>query len=229
MMRVHRRKLMFLLMMVLCALPAKVYAQDQKTNAAETTATEAPKPSTSGALRIAIPKQAVDEIVKEDAAEEAAVNGGDEILSDNPDLNLILLRIKSVAPEVNPSQIPSLFFTTGEHNLIADARKGLVARPATETEIAESEEQQEKGQRPPRGPRELALGGIVYASAGDWTIWLNGQKITPKRIPPEILDIRVNKDTVSLKWFDAYTNQIFPVKLKSHQRFNIDTRIFLPG
>lgn len=122
----------------------------------------------------------------------------------------------------------SLFFIPRELALLDDARRGVVARPATDQEIYDSQELS-RIENIPQGPRELAMGGILYNSKDNWTIWLNGIKITPKRIPTEVLDIRVEKDVVRLKWFDAYTNQIYPIKLKAHQRFNIDTRIFLPG
>lgn len=145
------------------------------------------------------------QVVQDDIAQEISEN--------------IILR----QPEVQIDQIPSLFFTADEAALIASVRNGITARQPTESELRNN------GNLPAAGPRELALGGIVYSSASDWTIWLNGEKITPKRLPPEILDIKVKKDQISLKWFDAYTNQIFPIKLKPHQRFNIDTRIFLPG
>lgn len=162
-------------------------------------------------------------------AEGAEVGEEEEILSEDPVLNDLLLRAKLKDPDVDTQQMASLFFTTWEQNLIADARNGFVARPPTEVEVEESEEEVVRGVRPTMGPRELALGGIVYVSSGEWTVWINGQKITPDRLPSEILDIRVQKDHVKLKWYDAYTNQIFPVKIKSHQRFNIDTRLFLPG
>lgn len=131
--------------------------------------------------------------------------------------------------DIDVEQIPSLFFTSWELGLIQDARKGLVTRAPTDSEVESSIRDAENNTRPPMGPRELVVGGIIYSSANDWTLWLNSQKITPDRLPPEILDISVGKDYVRLKWFDAYTNQIFPVKIKTHQRFNIDTRIFLPG
>ena len=108
--------------------------------------------------------------------------------------------------------------------MIAEARAGFTARPPTDTELRNATDGNVK-----IGVREINLAGIVYLSAGDWTIWLNGQKVTPSRLPPEILDIKVRKNSIKLKWFDEYTNQIFPIKLKTHQRFNIDTRIFLPG
>lgn len=134
-------------------------------------------------------------------------------------------RLKFRAPEVSINQIPSLFFTSGEAALIASVRNGVITRPPTERELDTGETEAS----PEAGVRELALGGIIYKSTSNWTIWINGQKITPKRIPSEILDIRVRKDHVKIRWFDPYTNQIFPIKLKPHQRFNIDTRIFLPG
>lgn len=170
------------------------------------------------------------EIIEEDTKlEEDVVLEDEEILSEDPVVNDLLLRIKLKEPSVNTNQMASLFFTTWEENLVADARKGLVTRPATVEEVEESQEQVAKAAPPPMGPRELSLGGIVFISSGDWAVWLNGQKITPDKLPPEIVDIRVQKDYIKLKWYDAYTNQIFPIKLKSHQRFNIDSRIFLPG
>ena len=139
-------------------------------------------------------------------------------------LNSFHERIDMVGPQIDLEQMPSLFFTPAEQSLITEARLGFTARPPTAAEI-----QQAKDGNSPIGPREISLAGIVYLSAGDWTIWLNGQKVTPKRLPPEILDIKVRKNNIKLKWFDSHTNQIFPIKLKTHQRFNIDTRIFLPG
>jgi hypothetical protein len=141
--------------------------------------------------------------------------------------NEMLERIKFRAPPLQINQMPSLFFTSDEIALISAVRRGVIARPPTESELNENNAEEEIV--PERGIRELSLGGIVFRSSSDWTIWMNGQKVTPQRIPPEVLDIRVSKDHIKIKWFDAYTNQIFPIKLKPHQRFNIDTRIFLPG
>lgn len=137
-------------------------------------------------------------------------------------------RAQAKEPNIRIDQIPSLFFTSGEAALIASVRKGIIARPPTEGEVNRASRDQGEPNRV-RGPRELVLGGIVYKSSSDWTIWMNEQKITPDRIPPEILDLRVRRDHIRIRWFDSYTNQIFPIKLKPHQRFNIDTRIFLPG
>lgn len=145
---------------------------------------------------------------------------------DNNVLNDMVERLKFRQPEVQINQIPSLFFTSDEAALVAAVRSGVIARPPTERELNEDPGEEAT---PEPGIRELALGGIVYRSSSDWTIWVNGEKMTPERIHPQILDIKVRKSHVQMKWFDPYTNQVFPIRLKPHQRFNIDTRIFLPG
>jgi hypothetical protein len=152
-----------------------------------------------------------------------------ETRTGNPMVEEMVRRAQGAGTIVSYTQIPSLFFTNWEESLIEEARLGLTARAATLGEIDDANRLAASGARAPIGPREISLGGIVFSSGSDWVIWLNGQKITPTRIPPEILDIQVTKDVVRLKWFDAYTNQIFPIKLRTHQRFNIDSRIFLPG
>ena len=127
-------------------------------------------------------------------------------------------QITFMKPTVDVNTIPSLFFSIWEHDLIADARRGLVTRaPGTDDGLTAV------------GPRELALGGIVFKSGKDWTIWLNNTRVSPTAIPDEIMDLKVFKSYIELEWFDATTNQIFPIRLRPHQRFNLDTRIFLPG
>ena len=125
-------------------------------------------------------------------------------------------RLTYLKPTVNVSNIPSLFFSVWEHDLVTDARRGLTTRS-------------DEGGMMAAGPRDVSLGGIVYVSSADWTIWLNNTRITPDAIPGEIMDLKVFKEHIDLEWFDSSTNQIYPIRLRSHQRFNLDTRIFLPG
>ena len=121
-------------------------------------------------------------------------------------------------PTVNVNMMPSLFFTVWEHDLVIDARRGLTTRmPGTDDGVTQT------------GPRDVALGGIVYRGAKNWVIWLNELQVSPTAIPDEVIDLKVFKDYVELEWFDASTNQIFPIRLRPHQRFNLDTRMFLPG
>lgn len=79
------------------------------------------------------------------------------------------------------------------------------------------------------GIRELSLAGILYKGQENWTIWLNGTRMTPQAYSNQIHEIKVSEDYVDIKWFDPYTNIVFPIRLRPHQRFNLDTRIFLPG
>lgn len=120
-------------------------------------------------------------------------------------------------PTVNIETMPSLFFSIWEHDLVRDARRGLNTRDGSDDGVEIT------------GPRDISLGGIVYASSKDWTIWLNNIRISPKRMPSEVMDLKVYRTHIDLEWFDAQTNQIFPIRLRPHQRFNLDTRIFLPG
>jgi hypothetical protein len=135
-----------------------------------------------------------------------------------------------LAAPVRLEDLPSLFFTFWEHNAIKDARNARgVARGTTDSELMLPEGEPLERIKPPPEEREIKLGGIVYTRGGDWTIWLNSKRITPDALPREIVELRVYKEYIELKWLDEYTQQIFPIRLRPHQRFNLDSRIFLPG
>lgn len=125
-------------------------------------------------------------------------------------------------PYVRPA-MDSLFFNPWQMGMLMEARRGLTARLPDESELKDD------GEKVVHAIRELSLGGIVYASADDWTIWFNQQRVTPDAVPPEIIDIKVFDEYVELKWFDKQTNVIFPVRLRAHQKFNLDYRLFSPG
>lgn len=125
-------------------------------------------------------------------------------------------------PNIDMDAMKSLFFSVWEHDLLIDARRGLKTRAADSDDGVDNTIVQS-------GPRDIALGGIVYHSGKEWTIWLNNTRVSPDAIPEEIIDLKVFKEYVELEWFDESTNQIFPIRLRAHQRFNLDTRMFLPG
>jgi len=77
-------------------------------------------------------------------------------------------------------------------------------------------------------PRDLRLSGMVYNTDDDWSLWINGVKVTPDKPMKEIHQLNVYSDYIELKWFDATTNKIYPVRMRPNQRFNIDTGRFLP-
>lgn len=136
--------------------------------------------------------------------------------------------IEQKSTDVKPDKISSLFFTYWQHQSIIDSKniRGVV-RPPTEAELAAIERGDDL--KPDPSERYLSLSGIVFTNDDDWTIWFNGKRVTPDAVPAEVLDLKVYKNYIEIKWFDDYTNQVFPIRLKSHQRFNMDQRIFLPG
>jgi hypothetical protein len=140
---------------------------------------------------------------------------------------------KGERPRFKPEEYESMVFTHWEHVAIQDARnyRGMT-RDVTDAELMRDLKTREdpiEKVKPPPEEREIRLSGIVYRAKSDWTIWLNEQRVTPEAIPKEVMDLKVYKDYIEFKWFDEYSNKIFPIRLRSHQRFNIDTRIFLPG
>lgn len=80
---------------------------------------------------------------------------------------------------------------------------------------------------PPR--RVISLAGVVFRKQDDWIVWLNGQKVIPKKLLPEIIDINVSNDVVHLKWFDIGMNKIISISLRPHQTYDIVTGLLLPG
>jgi hypothetical protein len=124
---------------------------------------------------------------------------------------------------VLPESLTTLFFTAWQHALLQEAKIGfntaLSGEPGNSAGAAN---------RDP-GIREISLGGIAFANAEKWTVWLNGVRVTPAAIPQQVLDIKVTQTYIDLKWFDNYTNKIYPIRLRPQERFNLDTRIFLPG
>jgi hypothetical protein len=80
--------------------------------------------------------------------------------------------------------------------------------------------------------RVISVAGVVYRSDADWIAWINGQKITPKKmgaLADKIIDIRVDRDQVHLKWFDIGINNIIAITLRPHQTYDIVTGVLLPG
>lgn len=130
-----------------------------------------------------------------------------------------------------PSNIPSLMFSPEQHAMLGEARLGFNTRIPTAKELTpgQAPNPDDPNYRPPPSVRKLSLGGIVFNNPDEWTIYLNNRRITPDAMPAEAVDLRVYKDFIELRWFDAQTNQIFPIRLRANQTFNLDARVFLPG
>lgn len=142
---------------------------------------------------------------------------------------------------------PSLLFYPAQMKLIKDFERGVLFPEPQEKSVVEVQEvpdlkppepkvttepapEQEKFV-PPTEPsiRELYLSGIAYNGPKSWTIWLNGSRVTPATVPEEIFRINVEDEYVELIWHDKQTHNVFPIRLRPNQRFNLDARMFLPG
>lgn len=139
-------------------------------------------------------------------------------------------QVDTQPPRFELDSFPSIMFTYWEQASILDSKnsRGMV-RPPTEQEIVQDEQNFENDVAPDPGIRTIVLAGIAYKTAKNWTIWLNDQRVTPTAIPKEVLDLKVYENYIEIKWFDEYKNQIVPIRIRPHQRFNLDSRIFLPG
>ena len=136
---------------------------------------------------------------------------------------------------VDPDNIDSVLFTFWEQSAIDGAKRSALqnanVRGVTDDEIlaAINRDDQAAKPKPPPEERDISLGGIVYEGKDNWVIWLNGERVEPNAIPEEIIGLKVYKNFIEVKWLDDYTMQVFPIRLRAHQRFNMDARIFLPG
>ncbi len=81
----------------------------------------------------------------------------------------------------------------------------------------------------PKPPRLLRLSGLLYKDPNDWVIWLNGNRLTPDRLLPEIIEITVDSKQIYLKWFDYGINNVIFITLRPHQIYDMETGILLPG
>lgn len=181
------------------------------------TAGQSPVPSTDGT---SVPTENVP--AEQKVAEEA------------PELKIL----KSIEAEIKKrkgreiferSSVPSLVFTPSQYALLREARIGFNTRIPTLQELSKLSDPNDPNYRPPAALRDVKLGGIAYNTPDDWTIWLNNARVTPDAIPAEAIDLRVYKEFVEIKWYDALKDQIFPIRLRINQKFNLDNRIFLPG
>lgn len=127
--------------------------------------------------------------------------------------------VAAAAAPPDPKAAPygkSLFFTDEEISAIQRALLGI--SPTGDTQSNK-----------PKKPRVLKLSGVLYKSPDDWVVWLNGQRVTPKNILPEIINIEVEPTKIHLKWFDYGFNDVIFITLRPNQFYDIETGLLLPG
>ncbi len=110
----------------------------------------------------------------------------------------------------------SLMFTDLERTLIRKAASGQsIAGPNVgKTELIPVD-------------RKIWLGAVFYRNPHNWIVWLNGHKLTPHRLLPEIMGIKVDGESVDLEWFDIGKNGVINVTMRPNQIYDIVTGLML--
>lgn len=108
---------------------------------------------------------------------------------------------------------PSLFFSPDEVAAIEAAlwRRAQVRTPEAVAPL------------PTAVPRSLRLGAIIRFGPDRWTIWLNGERVTPANLPDAVRAIAVRPDGVTLDWFDARRGTLVQVALRPYQEILLDS------
>lgn len=75
--------------------------------------------------------------------------------------------------------------------------------------------------------RKIWVSGIYYKNPRDWILWMNGYKLTPGYLLPEIRGIKVEQDRVHLEWYDIGKNGIINITMQPHQVYDIVTGILV--
>ncbi len=84
-----------------------------------------------------------------------------------------------------------------------------------------------EGEEAPK--RIIDVDGLLYNSSNNWIVWINGKRLTPGYLLPEIVGIHVKRDSVYLEWFDSVFNKIITINMRPHQVYDIQSGILLPG
>lgn len=151
----------------------------------------------------------------------------------------IEIQTRDIAPVETPSEnMRSLFYTAKEHKNLLDAlrrrippeRRRLMGAGGDDVDVSQLEGEvirKKEPEAPP--PRILHLSGLIYTASDDWKLWLNGTQIVPGKVPESVSALNVTRDYIDMKWYDKVTGEVIPVRLRAHQRFNIDTKTFMTG
>lgn len=132
-----------------------------------------------------------------------------------------------VAEETVEQLRQSIFFSFDELDTILQAAQGNA--PAVDGDDEDASDETAEQVPVDRGRRVLTLSGVVYQSPQDWTIWLNGERVTPKNIPENVRGLIVQTDHIRLRWLDKAENRIVNVTLRPHQQYNLDLDTIFPG
>ncbi len=131
---------------------------------------------------------------------------------------------ESPVPRVG-TPLTSLLFTDHEIELINEA---LVGGPEEEQSAAPAAPRIVKLKQPV-GPALLHLSAIVYFSPSSWTIWLNGERVTPDRWPKHIEALAVERDSIQVKLRIGSDRLPLSVQLWPNQTYIVSTENVVEG
>lgn len=116
----------------------------------------------------------------------------------------------------------SIFFTPNQLISIMRANQGFIAPK-------EAFDSKNQGAPVDNGPRVISLTGIIYHGRNDWTIWLNGERVTPKNIPDRIMGLTVKPDRATIRWMDIGNQRIVNITLRTNQQYLLDSDTIISG
>lgn len=119
--------------------------------------------------------------------------------------------------------LTSLLFNDHEIELINEA---LAGGPEEEQSAAPAAPRVVKQ---PVGPTLLHLSAIVYFSPSSWTIWLNGERVTPDRWPKHIEALAVERDSIQVKLRIGDDRLPLSVQLWPNQTYIVSTGNVVEG
>lgn len=120
-------------------------------------------------------------------------------------------RAQTPVPGDAAAELGSLLFTEAEVAWI----KGTSASLSGEAELADT--------------RALYLSGILYLSPRTWTVWLNGQRVTPERWPEHVKGLSVERDSIEVKLRVADDEPLVTVRLRPNQSYIVATGEVVEG
>lgn len=122
--------------------------------------------------------------------------------------------------------LTSLLFTDHEIELINEA---LAGGPEEEQPAAPAAPAAPRVVKRPVGPTLLHLSAIVYFSPSSWTIWLNGERVTPDRWPKHIEALAVERDSIQVKLRTGGDRLPLSVQLWPNQTYIVPTENVVEG
>jgi hypothetical protein len=127
-------------------------------------------------------------------------------------------------PTISPEEMEALKKPFRDSLLFSDAEVELVRAAAAGRQTGTAILEKDKVELIPID-RKIKLHGIYYATDNNWIVWLNGYKLVPGRLLPEIMEIKVNRDQVFLRWYDIGLDGVIDLTLRPNQIYDIVTGI----